>query len=494
MTVAENRRSQMLTVPQNRTRQTTELLFHQRDLRIEDIEFVKSLGRIDGDNLIIERSVKQSRLKTPITIPINQVLSLGQRGLAQYIVQGLTISQPALIPLILSNKSMIELARHFLRKYSGSVSSLRTYAGVVAQYARTWQTTPDEIIADARKSRRRILEHQKALETVIAELQDAGRTPGRLHNFAKQVRTWYIVNGIELKASTVPRRKVTFKDRSYTQEELALLLDAGDLREKVIVSMLALGGFREETLSLLKCKHIREDLEKGVEPVHVHIERSITKGQYESYDSFFRAEAVYHLKQYLEARRTGHLDPRIRPETITDESPLIRDQLWDRTRRSAIPRPVGPKQMYKIIHGLLVKTGLAKQEDGHYALRVHTFRKFFKTHLVAAGVPESHADYFMGHVTDTYNQVQSLGVDKLRDSYAKGQLCIRPQSQQSLTKTLIDLIHAAGKDPSKYLSGEALREPHRLSPTPETVDQRNARILLSELVDYVRQQVQSGTS
>ena len=42
--------------------------------------------------------------------------------------------------------------------------------------------------------------------------------------------------------------------------------------------------------------------------------------------------------------------------------------------------------------------------------------------------------------------------------------------------------------------GISLSEPHGINATPETVDQRDERILLSELVEYVREQVQSGTS
>ena len=108
-------------------------------------------------------------------------------------------------------------------------------------------------------------------------------------------------------------------------------------------------------------------------------------------------------------------------------------------------------------------------------------------------VPESHADYFLGHVSDVYNQVRDLGIESLRESYAKGQLCIRPQSQQNLTKTLINLIQAAGKDPSKYLTPTAFTEPHRVIATSETLDQREARIALTELVNYIRQQVRSDT-
>src|SRR5437667_1824785 len=149
MSRLENRRSQMLTMPQTRTRQTTELLFQPKQLRIEDIEFVKSLGRIEAANLIVERSIRQHRLKTPVIVPVSQILALGQRGLAQYIIQGLTTNQPALIPLVLANKSMVELARHFLRKFSGSTLSLYTYCNTIASYARSWQSSPDEIIADA---------------------------------------------------------------------------------------------------------------------------------------------------------------------------------------------------------------------------------------------------------------------------------------------------------------------------------------------------------
>ncbi len=474
------------------TRQSANLVFQSRQLRIEDVEFVKALGRIEGANLIIERSVKQARLKTPVTVPISKILALGHRGLAQYIVQGLTTSQPSLIPLILDNNSMIELARHFLRKYSASILSLYTYSNSIAMYARSWGSSPDEIIADARKSRKRVDEHQRALQENIDNLRDNDRAPGRLHNFDKQIRTWYRCNGVDLERSDIQRPKVTYKDRSPSQQELAVLLDAADLREKCIISLLALGGFREETLSLLRYRHVKDELyrrESPLEPVHVHIEKDITKGEYESYDSFIRAEAVQYLRQYLEARKAGRLDPRIKPETVTDDSPLIRDMLWDRTRGSETPLAVGPKQIYKIVHDLFVKTGLVQLGEKHYKLRVHTFRKFFKTNLVAAGVPESHADYFLGHVTDVYNQVHDLGVEKLRESYAKGQLCIRPQSQANLTRTLVELIRAAGKDPGQYLKGEALSEPHRVMVGPEGSDQREARILLSQLTEIIRQRL-----
>ncbi len=93
--------------------------------------------------------------------------------------------------------------------------------------------------------------------------------------------------------------------------------------------------------------------------------------------------------------------------------------------------------IYRIIHRLYDQAGLlSKNKNGHFELRVHSIRKFFKTQLVAAGVPESHADYMMGHVGDTYNQVQSLGVEKLREVYSKAGLTIRPLRSQEAVQVI----------------------------------------------------------
>jgi len=61
---------------------------------------------------------------------------------------------------------------------------------------------------------------------------------------------------------------VTYHDRAPTPEELQKLLDIGDLRGKVIVSMLALGGFRIGTLAKPKYRHVKHDLERDKTSPH----------------------------------------------------------------------------------------------------------------------------------------------------------------------------------------------------------------------------------
>lgn len=210
-------------------------------------------------------------------------------------------------------------------------------------------------------------------------------------------------------------------------------------------------------------RDLKQDFEAGIRLVHVHVDSDDTKGKYGSYDTFFDAEALHFLRLYLETRKTERLDPRIQPEQIYDDSPIIRDELWDQQRQSSEARPIGTRQVYKIVHRMFLRAGLLKPGENRYDLRPHSLRKFFKTQLVAKSVPEPIVDFMMSHVTDTYNDVQALGVEHLRQLYAAARLSIRPSQEDSLTKTLVNLLRAAGKDPEKYLRKEAQQNPTGLS-------------------------------
>jgi len=94
-----------------------------------------------------------------------------------------------------------------------------------------------------------------------------------------------------------------------------------------------------------------------------------------------------------------------------------------------------------------------------YELRTHSLRKFFKTQLIGAGVPESHVNYMMGHVTDTYNDVQRLGVEKLRQVYSNAALTISPMTRVSKVEALKEMVRAMGMNPEQVLNREALTEP-----------------------------------
>jgi site-specific recombinase XerD len=294
----------------------------------------------------------------------------------------------------------------------------------------------------------RVQNHSGYLNDYLAELQDEGLKAGAVVNCIKSVKTFYRVNGVKVELSEPLSRRVIYKDRAPKPEELVKLLDVADLRQKVIVSMLALGAFRESTLSKLQYRHVREDLEKNVSPIHVHVEAEITKGKYGDYDTFLGAEAALYLELYIDQRRKGN--SRTKPENLADDSPLIRDE------HKATPRSISPKQIRRIVHGLYVKANLAKQCDGHYDLRVHSLRKYFKTQLLALGAQPDYVDYMMGHTVDTYHDIQSVGVDKLRSVYATSGLAIRPKTHVNKIEAVKEMIRALGMNPEQVLAKDVL--------------------------------------
>jgi len=476
---------------------TSEILLPEKRLSLAELQFLRDLGTIKDGQVRLQRSTNGFRLKTPVSFDLDKILAVDSKALAEYIVNSFISQRPSLIQWVLQHKALIELARHFLRACSGSKMGLYGYTNTVSLYCRRLNTDPDSLIADAKPGEiptpARIEKHRGFLQQCINELQDLKRSPGRIHGYAKQIRTFYRVNGVEMpKPKYLPKPKVVSKDRAPMPEELQRLEDTGDLREKVILTTIALGGFREGTLSILTYGHVKKDLEQGIVPVHVHVNMDETKGAYADFDTFLGPEAVNYLTLYLEQRRHGSNQRSdqeyLPPEEINDQSPLIRDA------SSKVPRGIGPKQIYKQIHDLYHKTGLDKKnKNGGYELRVHSLRKYFKTRLIASGVPESHADYMMGHVTDTYNQVQSLGVEKLRAAYKNANLSIRTDSKNGKVDFMKQMLRSLGATPDEMAEAfKSFTEPHKTYTDPEEQTQEEMQgfmaVFVNKLSDRLKNQ------
>ena len=130
-------------------------------------------------------------------------------------------------------------------------------------------------------------------------------------------------------------------------------------------------GIRIGTLVKLTYGHVRKDLETGTVPIHIHVEKEITKGKYNDYDTFIGQEAVQFLRAYLDGRRNGGIRDKMPPEDLNDDSPLIRD---DNCRTA---KTITPSQVYNILHRLMAKAGLLGSKVGRrYSMRPHSIRKF----------------------------------------------------------------------------------------------------------------------
>lgn len=425
-----------------------------RQLTVEDLKDLRLPLKIQADTVIFEESLRGYKLRQPVTVKLDKMLSAREKGLVAYIINTFLNDRPAIIPFVFDNQSVIRLARHFLRHCSASHDSCRSYTVQIQKYSSWLGYSPDQIIADLKPVGNipdplRVQNHTGYLSDYLAELQDEGLKPGAVNNYIKSVKTFYRVNGIKIELSEPLSRRVTYKDRAPKPEELSKLLDIGDLRQRFMVTAIALGGFREGTFSKLEYRHVKHDLEASIVPLHIHIEAEITKGKYCDYDTFLGAEAVKYLKLYLQQRRQGTRYQA--PEEITDTSPLIRDE------GRAEPKGITPKQVRTIIHGLYMKAGLITKTMGrYYDLRTHSIRKYFKTQMIALGVQADYVDYMMGHTVDTYHDIQSVGIDKLRNIYAAAGLAIKQKTQVSKLETIKEMIRALGENPEKLLSREAL--------------------------------------
>jgi len=467
----------------------TEVILIARSLTVEDLPLLGEIERVENDTVVLDHSSKGYRLKTPVAIPLQIILGVGQKGLVEYVLSSLLAERPKLIPFTLENRSLLELARYLLRYRTASPKTLYVYVDCIARYVNRIGIAPDNLVSDIKDEHglvrlEKIPKHIKALEEYVGELQDRGLAPTRISNYAKAIRSLYRVNGIELKLPYSLSRRSVRKDRAPRPEELQRLLETADPREKVIISLLALGGFREGTLVRLQYRHVREDLEKGIIPVHIHVESEITKGKYHDYDTFVGREGVEFLKLYLDARRRGLMDRRIPREEITGDSPLMRDH------QTKTIRPIGEKQLYKLVHRLYSRAGLLKQNrNGGYDLRVHSLRKYFKTQLMALGVQPDYIDYMMGHTVDTYHDIQSKGIQFLRNIYATAGLSIEPKKKGWELEALKTFARGLGLQPEKVLVQSEFAEPHRAFATPEDREDAQTRILSIAIKELIKKEL-----
>ena len=421
------------------------LIVRNSQLSIEELKKLPFKMTIQDDTILFEYSKRGFKLREPVTVNLPKVLAAREKGLVEYIFNAFLSDRPGLLPYVFDNQSLLKVSRHLLRHCSGSPNTCRNYIVQIKKYATWLGYNPDLIIQDTKPigaipDPLRVQSHTVYLNDYLAVLQDDGLKPGPVNNYIKAVKTFYRINGVKIDLTEPLSRRVTYKDRAPKPEELDKLLEMANLRDRVIVTCLALGAFREETLSKLQYRHVKEDLENNIIPIHVHIEADITKGKYHDYDTFLGTEAALYLKLYLQNRRKG--TSKVPPENLTDESPLIRD-----ATKSTV-REITPKQIRLRVHNLYLKAGLIKVKNGRmYDLRVHSLRKFFKTQLLALGVQPDYVDYMMGHTVDTYHDIQSIGIDKLRNVYASSGLSIRKKTQISKIDTLKEMIRASRHEP-----------------------------------------------
>jgi len=412
--------------------------------------------------MTITHSPLGKKLKHPLMLSVPDPQNAADQKLQQYVIDSLSWKMPSLVSFAFDNQSTLELAKHLMRHRTASAGTLYQYTYGVHRFCRWINAQPDQLMkscqdAEGDPDPKALAKYSRLLDDFVGNLQAEGLAPGTVSNHVKGVKALFRVNRLKLELPYSLSKRTIYSDRAPTPEELQHLIDIADIRLKVIISMLALAGFRIGTLVKLQYRHVKRDLEKLVTPIHIHVEAEITKGKYHDYDTFIGQEAAEYLRAYLEIRRNGSKTSKIPPENIHDETPIIRNH----QSKQAIP--LTPSAVHKLVHDQYVKAGLIQPKPlgRRYELRTHSIRKFFRTQLASLGVQADYIEYMMGHTISTYHDIQMKGVEFLRGIYIASGLSIKPKTRVSKIDALKEIIRAWGMNPEEILTRQALTEPHR---------------------------------
>ena len=93
----------------------------------------------------------------------------------------------------------------------------------------------------------------------------------------------------------------------------------------------------------------------------------------------------------------------------------------------------------------------------------------------------------MGHTINTYEDVQSLGIETLRNLYASAGLAFRPKTQANRIEQLKEIIRAWGGHPEEILSKDALLRGN-ITETQDQTQNHQLSILAENLRQIIREE------
>ncbi len=99
----------------------------------------------------------------------------------------------------------------------------------------------------------------------------------------------------------------------------------------------------------------------------------------------------------------------------------------------------------------------------------------------------------MGHTIDTYEDVQSLGIDTLRNLYVSAGLAIRPKTQSNRIEQLKEIIRAWGQNPEEILTKDALLRGN-ITETNEQYQNHQLTLLADQLKHFIKSELKSEVS
>ena len=217
--------------------------------------------------------------------------------------------------------------------------------------------------------------------------------PNSIKSYLAGVKRFYDMNDITINWKRVwmyqgEAYKVV-DDTAYTAEQIKLLVDNADMRDKAIILLLASTGVRGGSIPKLQLKDLT--------PIDNLYKIRVYKHTHEQYYCFCTPECRGVLEAYLDYRKRAG-------ERFNDQTPLIRRRFNPQSDVS-VPRQIGFSGIASVVSHLLNKTGVRPsipntegQHPKHTNLpMIHGFRKFFVTQCIRAKLEFGARETLTGH-------------------------------------------------------------------------------------------------
>jgi integrase len=292
--------------------------------------------------------------------------------------------------------------QRFLDSMRTSIATQQKYKTELQYYLRDiGEKNANSLISeDLADSPSKIRQIEDRLIEYIAFLQDKGYSTATIQVRLAAVFHFYTINRINLNKKYVSKfcgkRRKVMSDTAYTHSQIEIMLStSSDLRQKVIVLLLASTGMRVGAIHSLVLSNLRR-VDVGTQYLYKVIVYELEEEEYYTFCSF---ECAMVIDQYLEYRKRFG-------EILKPNSPLIREEFdHNDLFKSRMPRKLSNQYMMILVDRILVAAGIktvkrkieGAKPELHPVKRCHGFRKFYVTNMKKANADFSDREFLVGH-------------------------------------------------------------------------------------------------
>jgi integrase len=294
-------------------------------------------------------------------------------------------------------KQQTTVQRHFLNSLSSEVTrhvytrGLRFFCRFIKVEENNYDVLLEWIISRDKKS----LE-SAVIDYILYLKEDKKLAPYSVSTYLNPIRHFFKMNDIVTvnwgKVKKFQGKKYCrTQDRPYTREEILRLLEAGTLRDKIMILLMSSGGLRVGALSGITLKDLTQIDGYNLFQIKVYA------GTEAEYITFCTPETRKYIQEYLDLRtRYG--------ERLIPNSPLLRKHFnTSEPNSAAFQHNKGMSyggirnSVLNLLHRSGVRSRRKEKNERTEVMMDHALRKYFATSLETDGVNPVYIDLLLGH-------------------------------------------------------------------------------------------------